>query len=180
MWNYFFNCCFFIRRCQGNLLITAEVPVVRILGLPSSVSLSSWPCGLYITLCLLWLYFICLNRWRTKIILRRWVDLITKCCAFCYSRCTKWPQLLIKKNEWVCYNMLGFLWYFILYFVLNSTKNISKKWFLSSSGISSSLCLNSGNPHLFRRDLLAERKWRDGYNCRCRDLYTRNQGNTKE
>lgn len=49
-----------------------------------------------------------------------------------------------------------------------------------SSGISSSFCFNSSNPHLLRRDVLAERKWRDGYNCRCRDVYTRNQGKAED
>lgn len=47
---------------------------------------------------------------------------------------------------------------------------------ISSSGVSSSFGLNSRNPHVFRRVLLAERKRRDGYYCRCRNVYTRNQG----
>ena len=47
---------------------------------------------------------------------------------------------------------------------------------ISSSGVSSSFGLNSRNPHVFRRVILAERKRRDGYNCRCRNVYTRNQG----
>lgn len=47
---------------------------------------------------------------------------------------------------------------------------------ISSSGVSSSFGLNSRNPHFFRRVLLAERKRRDGYYCRCRNVYTRNQG----
>lgn len=48
---------------------------------------------------------------------------------------------------------------------------------LPSSGISSSFCLNSGNPHVFGRDFLAKRKLRDGRNSRCRDLSEGNQGN---
>lgn len=71
----------------------------------------------------------------------------------------------------------------------NTSLNAVSRWSLasalknlvfSSAGISSSFCLNSRNSHVLRWNFLTERKWRDGYNCRCRDLITRNQGNVEE
>lgn len=75
-------------------------------------------------------------------------------------------QRLSWEGEWIaspnpCYSR--WMWCFF-----------KRSFFVSSSGISSSFCLNSRNPHVFRRDFLAERKRRDGYNCRCRVLCTRN------
>lgn len=49
-------------------------------------------------------------------------------------------------------------------------------FFFVVSGISSSFSLNSSHAHLIRRVVLPERKRRDSFNCRRRELHTRNQG----
>lgn len=70
-----------------------------------------------------------------------------------------------------------------LFLVLQDECDVGKTCFkfpFSFPGISSSFCLNSGNPHVSGWDVLAERKRRDRYHCRCRELFTRNQGNATE
>lgn len=91
VWGIVSSVAFSLGNIKVNL-ITAKLLARRILVLPSSLSSSSWPHGLCITLWLLWLYFICLNRWRTEIILRRWVDHFTKSCFFF--------SFLITRDTW--------------------------------------------------------------------------------